>query len=171
MEIREILKALKKAMTSEINEGEYYVLNNKNRSACSDEEGIAFTDQVGSETVVSFKSESQAEKFISDNFSKTEIKEESIRAVLESDVCSYGYFVNEKNEVTPVYTLNTLLNRATNERYHKNINDAQYFVDDAPNRTKKKEAKKTMSEAQRLKKKASDKGMTIVQYLKELGLA
>ncbi len=158
-------------MTSEVNENEFYILNNKNRACCLEDDQLVFTDAIGSETVKSWKTKDSAEKFLKDNFSAKEIKEENIRVVLESDVCSYGYYVDEENMISPVYTLNTLLNRATNERYHKNIMDAQFFVEDAPNREKKKEQKKAVSAAQRIKKQAEEHGLTVAQYLKQLGLA
>ncbi len=49
--------------------------------------------------------------------------------------------------------------------------DAQFFVEDAPNREKKKEQKKAVSAAQRIKKQAEEHGLTVAQYLKQLGLA
>jgi len=165
MDTKQMIRDLRKSMLSEVNEGEFYILNNKNRALIEDSDGIAFTDNIGSESVKSWKRQSDAEKFCD----SLELEEgEVARVVAESDVCSHGYYVNDDNAISPVYTLNTLLNRATNERYHKNIIDAQFFVDDAPNREQKKEAKKVKSAVSRLAATAKKLGLTPEQLIKQM---
>lgn len=159
--MKEIIKAVSSKMMSEVNEGEFYVLNNKNRALTKDG---TFTDQIGADNVVSFKTKDAATKAAS----KCDA-EEGARSVLESDVCSYGWIVNEEtNEISPIYTLNTLLNRATNESYHKNIMDAQAYVEDAPNREERKAKRKVESAISRLKNQAEKLGLTPEQLLKQL---
>jgi len=143
--MKDLIKAITKLLVSEVNEGQYYIYNRVGRVLSK--ESNTFSERITAED--SFTTEKAALAYMEKNLDKADITEWEIVPKLESDFCSYGYWIDRENNnsIVPVYTTERILNRACFEWYHKNLLDAHEFVIDLPNR----EVKKKLSKIEKLK--------------------